>query len=497
MAKNKEQMQVLIRQQQEILAAAKSEGREMNDEELSRMEELQRKITSLGEEGGGSDGAGEGEGEGEQRAIERERERMAEIFDMCRDFDVDASEYIRNGTSIDMVRKEIMAKLKEKNTPVRGGIHVENTGEENFRRDMADGMMLRSGVAVENATTEARGFSGASLRDLAIMCLGRDGENVNDLLRMSSDGIYERMARQFYNPTSAFPAILDTAIQKSIVKIYQDVPTTFQEWTGEGTLKDFKTTDDHSYIIGGSGDLLLVPENGELKADTISSEKLPTRKLDTYGRQFSMSRQAFINDDIGFLTEVPAIYAARAKRQINRQCYRILYNNGTIFDGKTLFHADHGNLMETGFAPTVDSMKAMLVKMMTQKDPFGESINVVPETVIVPVGYEFLLDVLFNSDRVPGSANNDINPLRNRKMKVVSDGELNALAGSGVCPWFMAANWMTARGIQVDYLNGQKQPTIRRGEKPGVLGFVWDIYLDWGISVRDYRGLLKNPGVKL
>ena len=26
------------------------------------------------------------------------------------------------------------------------------------------------------------------------------------------------------------------------------------------------------------------------------------------------------------------------------------------------------------------------------------------------------------------------------------------------------------------------------------LGFVWDIYLDWGISVMDYRGIVKNPG---
>ena len=240
-----------------------------------------------------------------------------------------------------------------------------------------------------------------------------------------------------------------------------------------------------------------MPENGELKADTPSTEKLPTRKLETYGRQFSMSRQAFINDDIGFLTEIPGLYAARAKQQINRQCYRVLFHNSTIFDGKTLFHTDHRNLMETGSAPTIESMKAMLIKMMTQKDPFGESIHVVPETVIVPVGYEFLLDVLFNSDRLPGSANNDINPLRSRKMKVVSDGELNALAGDNPCPWFMAANWMTAKGIQVDYLNGQKQPTIRRGEKPGTLGFVWDIYMDWGIAVRDFRGLLKNPGVEL
>ena len=32
---------------------------------------------------------------------------------------------------------------------------------------------------------------------------------------------------------------------------------------------------------------------------------------------------------------------------------------------------------------------------------------------------------------------------------------------------------------------------------PGTLGFVWDIYLDWGISVMDYRGAIKNPGTKI
>jgi hypothetical protein len=34
-------------------------------------------------------------------------------------------------------------------------------------------------------------------------------------------------------------------------------------------------------------------------------------------------------------------------------------------------------------------------------------------------------------------------------------------------------------------------------ETPGVLGFQWDIYLDWGIAVRDFRGIAKNPGEKI
>ena len=49
--------------------------------------------------------------------------------------------------------------------------------------------------------------------------------------------------------------------------------------------------------------------------------------------------------------------------------------------------------------------------------------------------------------------------------------------------------------VEVDYLNGQDIPNIRRSEVPGTLGFVWDIYLDWNVTVMDYRGAIKNPGV--
>ena len=61
-------------------------------------------------------------------------------------------------------------------------------------------------------------------------------------------------------------------------------------------------------------------------------------------------------------------------------------------------------------------------------------------------------------------------------------------------PWFLFGDASDTDGIEIDYLNGQEIPTIRRMESAGQLGFVWDIYLDWGISVMDYRGIVKNPG---
>ena len=415
---------------------------------------------------------------------------------MCRDLNFDPTEYITNGSTVDQVRAAIIAQLRTDHAPIPSGVHITNTGEDDFRRDAAEALLLRcSSVRVENPSEGARQLRGMSLRDLAIECLIRSGDrNASTLLRMSSDDLYSEMCRQFYNPTAAFPAILDDTIRKSILYLYNHVPTTFQAFTTTGSLKDFKATADHEYVIGGVGDFLLVPENGEIKPDLPRTKKLPQRKLDTYGKQFSMTRQAFINDDIGFLTEVPGLYATAAKKTIDKQVYKILFNNGNIFDGKKLFCADHKNHITKGTKPTPESLQAIILQMQQQTDQFGEAIYITPRTLVLPVGYEFEIAVILRSAQVVGSSNNDINPLYNYPLQVVQSPVLNALAGGKACPWFMFASSDSARGIQVDYLNGQETPTVRRMETVGTLGFTWDMWLDWGIAVRDFRGVARNDG---
>ncbi len=433
--------------------------------------------------------------EGQRNETATERERVTEIIALCRDFNVDSAEYIRNGSSLEQVRTAILDNMRQTGTPIR--VQVTRDEEDTFRQRATDALMLRAGVSVDRLADGASEMRAMSLRDLAIECLSRDGQDIMQLLRMQPDEMYGELCRQFYNPTAAFPAILDDTIKKSIIKLYNAVPTTFQAWTTKGSLKDFKTTADHEYIIGGMGDFLLVPENGELKPMIPRTDLLPNRKLDTYGRTFSMTRQAFINDDIGFLTETPGLYAAAAKKTIDKQVYSLLYNNKVIFDGISLFHKNHGNILAKGSKPSQASLQAIILQMQNQKDPFGDAIYITPQYIIVPVGYEFDLAVILHSAQVVGSSNNDINPLYNYPINVIQTPVLNALAGENAVPWFMVANPSSAKHIQVDYLNGQETPTVRRMETPGVLGFQWDIYLDWGISVRDFRGIAKNPGEKI
>lgn len=308
--------------------------------------------------------------------------------------------------------------------------------------------------------------------------------------------------RQFFNPTAAFPGILDNAIKKAIEHRYSTIPTTFQTWTSKGNVTDFKPTKDHNYLLGGAGEFKLVGENGELVHDAPKMELVPQRKIDTYGRQFSMSRQAFINDDIGFITEVPGLYAASAKRTINKQVYTILMKNPAIFDGAPLFDAAHNNVTKTAAAPSVDSLQKMMLKLLRQTDPFGEAITIQPKYIIVPVGYGFLLSQLLETQvlDVEGIGSHTANALYNyrNQLQVIEEGTLNALAGEGeAVPWFMVGDPNYAKSIQVDYLNGQEAPTIRRSEVPGQLGYVWDIWLDWGITAVDFRGIVRNNGVTI
>ena len=170
---------------------------------------------------------------------------------------------------------------------------------------------------------------GMSIRDLAIECLQRDGSSESNLNRRSSDELYTMMARGFYNPEASFPAILDQTIEKAYKEGYRKVAVTFDKFTKKGSLKDFKKHDNY-YVAGPVGEFYEVPENGELKHDIFKDDKLPQRQLKTYGRQFTLSRKALIDDDIGLVTSLPARYAAAARKTINKQVYQILINNSNI-----------------------------------------------------------------------------------------------------------------------------------------------------------------------
>lgn len=507
----KEKKEKAMLRQQAIVDAAKNEQRDLTTEEKTEFENLQREIEQCEEElkraqSNPTNAPPTQQEKNEQiaqRAAADERTRISEITSMCRSFNIEPEQYIAGENTVEEVRQIILDGLMKTHEPVNSkgtaDVTVTADAEDKYRRAAADALVMRGGVNIEKPAEGSGEFVGMSLRDLAIDTMGRDGANTSKLLRQTPDQVLDTLQRQYMNPTAAFPSILDQAINKAYVEGHRTAPVTFDKWTKKGTLKDFKTH-DNNYLAGPAGEFLEVPEGAELKADLPKDEKRPTRKLKTYGRQFSMTRQAFINDDIDFLSKIPAKYAASARKTINKQCCQILVNNPAVYDGTTLFSTAHGNVLAEGTGITREALQKMFLGLQMQKDEFGEAIIIRPAIIVCPVGYSFDFYAIFNSATIQTSDNTQAaNPLyayRN-SIEVIEDPTLNVLAGSNAAPWFVLGAKEDTDFIEVDYLNGQEIPTIRRMEAAGQLGFVWDIYLDWGITVMDYRGAVENPGTTI
>lgn len=514
----------MIERQQQLINTARTAGRDMTAEETAEFERLQRSIDAAraaathgaGTSGQGSSATpatgsrqqntGEDPDEGgdpdpeadTQRAVAAERARIQSITEMCAQFGMESRDYIQNGTTVDQMRAAVLEHLTAGGAPVNTGVRILASEEDKFRAAVSDALLQRGGVTVEKPADGSRDFMGMSIRNLAVECLIKEGGSA-DLYRKSADEIYQMAVRGFYNPESAFPAILDQTIEKAYKEGYNKVNVTFDKFCKKGTLTDFKKHDNY-YVTGPVGEFYEVPENGELKHDVFSDAKLPQRQLKTYGRQFTLSRKAFIDDDISLVTSVPARYAAAARRTQNKQVFGILLNNPAIYDGAQLFGKAHKNLVKTGTGVTQEAMQTMIMALANQKDQFDQAIVINPRTIVVPSGLSFDMYTLFNSPYIETKDNTQaVNPLYNYRgmLEVVEDPTINAMCGGmgNIMPWFLFGDPSDCDGIEIDYLNGQEIPNIRRMEAPGQLGFIWDIYLDWGISVMDYRSMVKNPGV--
>lgn len=511
----KKQMQQKIMRQQTILETAKAEHREISHEEKQEFDTLQREIDDLKTEveaeerehetpdlrakaGGINPENVSGSTEiNEDQIRQQERQRISEIASMCREFGLDDQKFIKDGTSVDDVRAVVIDQMKKKGAPLGGRVVVETDEKDKFRAAATDALIMRGGVQLQNPAPGARDMRGMSLKDLAVECLEAEGEP--NVRRKDADELFSLLQRQFYNPTAAFPAIMDNTINKAYVEGHKTAPVTFDRWTTRGTLKDFKTH-DNNYMSGPAGELLEVPEGGELKHDVWKDTKRPTRKLKTYGRQFTISRQAFINDDVGLITRMPAKYAASSRRTLNKQCYELLIRDTTVYDGHKLFGKEHKNLLAKGTGITRESVQGMIMALTNQKDEFGGVCLIRPAALIVPSGYKFDMYTMFYSPTINTSDNTQaVNPLYQYResIEVIEDPTINALCGGfgNVMPWWLVGAKEDTEFIEVDYLNGQDVPNIRRSEVPGTLGFVWDIYIDWAVNVMDFRGAIKNPGV--
>lgn len=413
-----------------------------------------------------------------KKLIAAERERVSTITSLCRDFEVDGvDEFIKSGKSVPEVREVVMDALRERNKPV--SVKVGEADSDKFRMAMQDALIMSVGIPVANPAPGANELRSMSLMELARESLVREGLTANYADRLE-------LAREAINSTSSFPIALSNVANKALMQGYETAPSTFAIWAGKGSNRDFKPA--KRFLISEAAELKLVPEGGQFK-DSQMSEAGTNVSVLTFGRTFSLTRQAIINDDLGVFNDISSKFGRAAKSKINNMVYDLLSGNTVLEDGKALFSADRKNLATAGSELSIVSLAAGVAAMRRQKH-IGENrnLNISPTYLIVPPELEALAYQVVKSVVDPARSNDTVNPFSGRFTIVVDAALTDPHA------WYLASRPTDVQTIEVTYLNGVETPRLETQTGFKVDGIEYKVAIDCNATAIDFRGLYKNPG---
>lgn len=414
-----------------------------------------------------------------QKAMEQERKRTSEITAMFRDFDVEgADEAIVLGKSIEEAREMVMDQLRARNKGV--SITMGEAESDKFRAAAQDAVLMAAGIPVADAAPGANELRGYSMIELARESLQRENVKANF-------GDNMELARQAINSTSTFPAIMSNLANKSVMTGFNEAETTFQIWAGKGSNRDFKEA--ARVALSEAGNLELVPEGGQFQQDFLGEASART-KVATYGKLFSLTRQAIINDDLGLFSKIATKYGSAAKRLVNKMVYAQLTGNVKMQDDVALFDSKHGNVAGTAEALSVQAIAKAITAMRRQKGITGDAtLNITPKYLVVPPELEMTAYQIVNSTAAVDGVNSGVvNPYKGRFV-VVADAEL-----TDPTAWYLVADATQHDTIEVTYLNGVETPRLETRQGFDVDGIEYKVAFDCGVSALDFRGLYKNAG---
>lgn len=414
------------------------------------------------------------------KAMEAERKRTSEITALFRDFDVEgADEAIVTGVSVDEAREMVMDQLRARNKGV--SVTMGEAETDKFRAAAQDAVLMAAGLSVAEPAPGANELRGYSMIELARESLQRECDT------KAKFGDNMEMARAAINSTSTFPAIMSNLANKSVMVGFNEAETTFQIWAGKGSNRDFKEA--ARVALSEAGNLELVPEGGQFQQDVFKEASART-KVATYGKIFSLTRQAIINDDLGLFSKIATKYGSAAKRLVNKMVYAQLTGDVKMQDNIALFDDKHGNVAKTGEALSIKAIAKAITAMRRQKGIQGTAnLNITPKYLVVPPELEVTAYQIVNSTAaVDGTNPGVVNPYKGRFV-IVADAEL-----TDPDAWYLVADASQHDTIEVTYLNGVETPRLETRQGFDVDGIEYKVAFDCGVSALDFRGVYRNAG---
>lgn len=421
------------------------------------------------------------------RAVAEERARVAEIASVCRQFELPeskAEEFIKSGASIDSVRASVLEVLAQGHTPVATAapkVEVGETHAEKMVKKAADGLALRYNIADNSQVVAgAESFRTRSLKDIAEDCLVSAGEASYEELRgLNPSDLLSRVSASRSMGSNQFTAIIDAYGNKVKMHAYNIQPYVFETLTTKGSNRDFKPT--HRYQLGLDGlPREMGSESGEFFHDEMRDRKIST-SIQTYGKAIKLTREIFINDDMGIVTDAIKAQVHGFRRLQEKMFFETLAK--IDFKGLKLQATKHKDISVAAYS----EMRSIATHA---KDFEGKDfVGVAPKYLLVNDLYGFKHKELLTSTANPEAAHSGVNNPVHGIMQLVEtprieDATYYAIADPRILP-----------GIEFTTLNGISAPSSRTITPDTTLGVEYQLWMDFGFNVINPQAFVQNVAV--
>lgn len=305
---------------------------------------------------------------------------------------------------------------------------------------------------------------------------------------MNSAPVHEWVTAAF--STATVPGILSSAANKMLMSAFSGVDPVARTVMKKLSANDFKT--HTGYRLASNAGMELTGPGGELKHLNFTETSFQFR-VDSYGSYIGLTRQQWINDDLGAFTQVPLIAGRNAAQRIESVAWAtVIANAGSFFstNNRNYIEGADTNLSVAGLSKAVQTMRE-------QQDSRGNRISIRPRYLVVPPALEFDARSLYVSDSVvaTGVGNaKQLSPAANVFRGSYEPMVPPHLAGQPKV-WYLFADPADVAAFGIAYLNAVEAPTVEQVEpNPDTLGFAWRAYIDFGVCQIDPQGAVKSKG---
>lgn len=417
--------------------------------------------------------------DGSRAHVNREIRTIAHVAGLPASF---ADNLIDSGATVEAARAAAFADLAR-----RGGVTIRNDapiliGTDHsdpsiIRRNMADALAARLCPGLVKPDGRAREFMGHRALDMVGELATMRGQRFN---RFDQNALMERAIGA--HSTGDFPLLLADAGNKILLAQYAAANPTYRQWAARRGFTDFKP---HKFLrVGDFPSFKNLAETGEVNYGTMSENREQV-SAGEFATGIILGRRALVNDDLSALSDFSSMIAIRTAADENRLVYGLLTSNPVMSDGKSLFHADHGNTAGAGAAITVASVGAAVAALRKMKSLDGIPLNLTPRFLVVGPDKELEGRQVLAS--ITPMKAGDTNPWAGM-MELIVDANIT---GNG---WYVMADPAMCPTVVYGYVAGSEGPQIKTETDFDTQAVKVRAGLDFGYGVIDFRGAHSNAG---